>query len=127
MGVPGIIVARTDAEAANLLESCSDERDQPFILGVTNLDVPSYKAAFLAVIRRLHDAGVEELNGHLLYAIAPRSSSRGRRVARALRHRDAIADEAAKAFVAGDGKHGRGTSSTGVADAFLRRGRPRPA
>ncbi|HET7520862.1 MAG TPA: isocitrate lyase, partial [Candidatus Limnocylindria bacterium] len=29
----------------------------------------SYKAAFLAVMRRLHDAGVEEINGHLLYAI----------------------------------------------------------
>ena len=38
MRVPGIIVARTDAEAANLLDGCADERDQPFILGVTNLD-----------------------------------------------------------------------------------------
>ena len=37
MQVPGIIVARTDAEAANLLDGCADERDQPFILGVTNL------------------------------------------------------------------------------------------
>ncbi len=36
MGVPGIIVARTDAEAANLLDGAGDERDQPFILGVTN-------------------------------------------------------------------------------------------
>ena len=43
MRVPGIIVARTDAEAANLLDGCADERDQPFILGATNLDVPSYK------------------------------------------------------------------------------------
>ena len=69
MGVPGLIVARTDAEAANLLDGSGDERDQPFILGATNPDVPSYKAAFLAVVRRLHDAGVEEINGHLLYAI----------------------------------------------------------
>jgi isocitrate lyase len=69
MGVPGLIVARTDAEAANLLDGSGDERDQPFILGVTNPDIPSYKAAFLAVMRRLHDAGVEEINGHLLYAI----------------------------------------------------------
>src|SRR5271157_6475339 len=46
MKVPGLIVARTDAEAANLLEGCADERDQPFILGVTNLEVPSYKAVF---------------------------------------------------------------------------------
>src|ERR1700693_4527356 len=30
MRVPGIIVARTDAEAANLIDSRADERDQPF-------------------------------------------------------------------------------------------------
>src|SRR5580692_2542766 len=48
MGVPGIIVARTDAEAATLLDNCGDERDQPFILGATILEVPSYKAGFLA-------------------------------------------------------------------------------
>jgi isocitrate lyase len=69
MGVPGLIVARTDAEAANLLDGCSDERDQPFILGVTNPDVPSYRAAFLAVMRRLHDLGVTDITGHLLYEI----------------------------------------------------------
>ena len=57
MGVAGLIVARTDAEAANLLDGCGDERDQPFILGVTNPEVPSYRAGFLAVMRRLHDAG----------------------------------------------------------------------
>ena len=33
MRVPGIIVARTDAEAANLIDSNSDERDQAFLLG----------------------------------------------------------------------------------------------
>ena len=69
MKVPGIIVARTDAEAANLLDGRSDERDQPFLLGVTNLEVPPYKACFLAMIRRFHDQGVTELNGHLLYAL----------------------------------------------------------
>jgi isocitrate lyase len=69
MGVPGLIVARTDAEAANLIETRTDERDQPFILGATNLAVPSYKIAYLALLRRFHAAGVEELNGHLLYAI----------------------------------------------------------
>ena len=37
MGVPGIIVARTDAESATLLDGRSDERDQPFILGATNV------------------------------------------------------------------------------------------
>ena len=69
MGVPGIIVARTDAEAANLIDGRSDERDQPFLLGVTNLDVPPYKSCFLAMVRRFHTQGVTELNGHLLYAL----------------------------------------------------------
>src|ERR671919_338400 len=70
MGVPGIIVARTDAEAANLLDSRADERDQPFLLGVTNLRIPSYKACYLAMMRRFYDSGVTELNGHLLYALS---------------------------------------------------------
>jgi isocitrate lyase len=70
MGVPGIIVARTDAEGANLIDGRSDERDQPYILGATNLQLPSYKGCFLALMRRFYDAGVEELNGHLLYALS---------------------------------------------------------
>jgi isocitrate lyase len=70
MRVPGIIVARTDAESANLLESRADERDQPFILGATNTVLPAYKVAYLALLRRFHGAGVEDLNGHLLYAIS---------------------------------------------------------
>ncbi len=70
MRVPGIIVARTDAEAANLIDSRSDERDQAFLLGATNLDVPSYKGCFLALVRRFYELGVKELNGHLLYALA---------------------------------------------------------
>lgn len=69
MGVPGIIVARTDAEAANLLENCRDERDQAFILGSCNHDVPSYKAAFVALVRVLHKAGLNGLRGHMLYAM----------------------------------------------------------
>ncbi len=69
MGVAGIVVARTDAEAANLLDGCADERDQPFILGVTNADVPPYRVGYLAVMRQLQRAGLEDINGHLLYAI----------------------------------------------------------
>jgi isocitrate lyase len=69
MGVAGILVARTDAEAANLIDSRADERDQPFVLGATNLEVPSYKACTLAALRRFHVLGVAELNGHLLYAL----------------------------------------------------------
>jgi isocitrate lyase len=70
MGVPGIVVARTDAESANLIESRTDERDQPFILGVTNPAAPAYKIAYLGLLRRFHSAGVEELSGHRLYAIS---------------------------------------------------------
>ncbi len=69
MGVPGIIVARTDAEAANLLDGGTDERDHPYIMGATQLSVPSYKDAYLAVLRRLAELGVEGVNGHLLYAV----------------------------------------------------------
>ena len=69
MGVAGIIVARTDAEAANLIDSRADERDQPFLLGVTNLRIPSYKSCFLAMVRSFYESGVTHLNGHLLYAL----------------------------------------------------------
>ena len=70
MNVPGIIVARTDAEAANLLEGKGDERDHPFILGATNKNVPAYKLTYLAVLKRFYDNGVGEINGHLLYKIS---------------------------------------------------------
>ncbi|WP_319452228.1 MULTISPECIES: isocitrate lyase ICL2 [unclassified Mycobacterium] len=69
MRVPGIIVARTDAEAANLIDGRADERDQPFLLGATNLKIPSYKSCFLAMVRGFYEAGVTDLNGHLLYAL----------------------------------------------------------
>ncbi len=69
MGVPGIIVARTDAEAATFLDNRSDERDQPFILGATNLDLPSYRVGFLTILKTLHDLGLEEIRGHLLFAV----------------------------------------------------------
>ncbi|SPE44653.1 Isocitrate lyase [Candidatus Sulfotelmatobacter sp. SbA7] len=70
MRVPGIIVARTDAESATFIESRSDERDQPFILGATNVDLPSYKAGYLAILRKLFELGVEEVRGHLLFAVS---------------------------------------------------------
>jgi isocitrate lyase len=69
MCVAGIVVARTDAESASLLDGSADERDQPFILGVTNVEVPTYRVGYLAVMRRLHRAGLTDINGHLLYAI----------------------------------------------------------
>jgi isocitrate lyase len=69
MRVPGIIVARTDAESATFLDSRSDERDQPFVLGATNLDLPSYRVGFLAIQKTLHDLGLGEIRGHLLFAV----------------------------------------------------------
>lgn len=69
MGVPGLIVARTDAEAASLLENISDERDQPFVLGATNMDVPSYKNAFLALQQCLSELGASQIKGHELYQV----------------------------------------------------------
>ena len=41
MGANTVIVARTDAEAATLLDSNIDGRDHPFILGVTTPGVGS--------------------------------------------------------------------------------------
>jgi len=70
MGVPGIIVARTDAESATFLEASGDERDHPFIMGATNVDLPSYKTGYLAIWRKLNEAGIEEIKGHLLYSLS---------------------------------------------------------
>ena len=69
MRVPGIIVARTDAESATFLDNRTDERDQPFILGATNPELPSYRVGFLAIQKTLHDLGLDEIRGHLLYAV----------------------------------------------------------
>lgn len=66
MRVEGIIVARTDAEAATLIETIADERDQPFVLGVTNTDIPSYKETILTLHALLNEAGIYAF-GHQLY------------------------------------------------------------
>ena len=70
MKVPGIIVARTDAESATFLDGRGDERDHPFILGATNVEVPTYKIGFLAIVKRLRELGVEDLHGHLLFKVS---------------------------------------------------------
>ena len=117
MGVPGIIVARTDAEAANLLDGSSDERDQPFILGVTNRSVPTYRAAFISSMRHLNAQGVEDVNGHQLYAISDeeyahadawlKSSGVGAKI-----------EELAKAYLA-SGSNAPEDTLNAVSDAFL--------
>jgi isocitrate lyase len=70
MRVPGLIVARTDAEAATLIDGRGDERDQPFILGATNVSLPPYKTAFVALLKLFYEHGVRELNGHLLFELS---------------------------------------------------------
>ena len=70
MRVPGIIVARTDAESATFLENLIDERDQPFILGATNTDVPTYRVGYLAILKKLSEMGAQEIYGHLLFAVS---------------------------------------------------------
>src|SRR5271165_7179358 len=70
MRVPGIIVARTDAEAATFLGNRSDERDQPFILGATNTDLPSYRVGYLAILKKFHRRGIAEMSGHEVYAMS---------------------------------------------------------
>jgi isocitrate lyase len=70
MKVPGLIVARTDAEAATFLEGRGDERDHPFLLGATNADLPTYKVGYLTMLRKLRELGVEDVRGHLLFKIS---------------------------------------------------------
>jgi len=69
MKVPGILVSRTDAEAASLLDGRGDERDHPFLLGATRVDIPSCKVAVLSVLKAFYDLGVKDVNGHLLYQV----------------------------------------------------------
>ena len=70
MKVPGIVVARTDAESATFLEGRGDERDHPFILGATNVDLPTYKTGTLAVLKKLRELGVLDVRGHLLFKVS---------------------------------------------------------
>jgi isocitrate lyase len=70
MKVPGLIVARTDAEAATFLEGRGDERDHPFILGAANVGLPTYKVGYLTILRKLREIGVDDVRGHLLFKIS---------------------------------------------------------
>ncbi len=57
MGSDLLIVARTDAEGATLLDTNIDPRDHPFILGTCNIKLP----ALAEVIRNLGQAEKEEI------------------------------------------------------------------
>ena len=117
MGVPGILVARTDAEAANLVDGCGDERDQPFLLGATNPNLPSYKVCFLALLRRFFELGRRELNGHLLYALSAAESE----AADAWLERAGLAAAAAEgaAAIARAGEAGADSILDGVASRLV--------
>src|SRR5215468_3522081 len=71
MKVPGIVVARTDAESATFLEGRGDERDHPFLLGATNVELPTYKIGYIAILKKLHEMGFDDLRGHLLFKVSP--------------------------------------------------------
>jgi isocitrate lyase len=71
MKVPGIVVARTDAESATFLDGRSDERDHPFILGATNVELPSYKVGYVATLKKMSDLGVPDIYGHRLFKVSP--------------------------------------------------------
>ena len=101
MGVAGLIVARTDAEAATLLDGRGDERDHPFIMGATNLRLPKYKTCYLAMLRLFHEFGVTELNGHLLYQIPEREYDEANDWLETARIRTQI-EENARGYLAGD-------------------------
>jgi isocitrate lyase len=70
MNVPGLIVARTDAEAATFLEGRGDERDHPFVLGAIDVDLPTYKVGYVTILRKLHELRVDDARGHLLFKIS---------------------------------------------------------
>jgi isocitrate lyase len=76
MKVSGIIVARTDAESATYLDNRGDERDHPFILGATNVDIPSYKVAYLSIVKKFFEGGITKLNGHFVYQISDEAYQR---------------------------------------------------
>src|SRR6202030_2065001 len=51
-------------------ENRSAERDQPFLLGATNIELPSYKACYVAILKQLHELGASDVRGHLLFALS---------------------------------------------------------
>jgi isocitrate lyase len=73
MGLPGVIVARTDSNDATAIDSVEDERDHPFVYGATNQRIVPFKNVSLAVIKKFYEQGFKEINGHLLHRISDRA------------------------------------------------------
>ncbi|TMW66108.1 hypothetical protein Poli38472_003873 [Pythium oligandrum] len=70
MNSPLVIVARTDAEAATLLDNNVDGRDHPFILGATNLNVETFREA----ARKGTDSSWDKRAGAMTYPEAVRKA-----------------------------------------------------
>eukprot|EP00993_Chasmostoma_nieuportense_P007601 NODE_872_length_1799_cov_180.494617_g816_i0.p1 GENE.NODE_872_length_1799_cov_180.494617_g816_i0~~NODE_872_length_1799_cov_180.494617_g816_i0.p1 ORF type:complete len:524 (+),score=87.57 NODE_872_length_1799_cov_180.494617_g816_i0:55-1626(+) len=60
MGTETLIVARTDAEAATLLDNNIDPRDHPFILGNTNANLPAMLAYCQDAVNQGRDANAAQ-------------------------------------------------------------------
>ena len=71
MDVAGIIVARTDSEDASFIESSTDEKDQYFILGATNTEIPSYKSCVISLFKLLENCGIRNIQGHHIFDLSP--------------------------------------------------------
>ena len=125
MKVPGIIVARTDAEAATFLEGRGDERDHPFILGATGVELPACKVGYLAILRKLRELGVDDARGHLLFKIsAAEYDQAGAWLTRTGVMR--VLEQGAKAFQQAGGRRPRRCWNRSRRRTW-RRGSPRPA
>ena len=124
MKVPGVIVARTDAEAATFLEGRGDERDHPFILGATDVELPTYKVGYFAILRRLRELGIDDVRGHLLFKISAAEydeASAWLKQAGVMR----VLEESVKAFQQAGGRRSR-HCWRGWRRGTWRRGSPRP-
>jgi isocitrate lyase len=73
MGIPAVIVARTDSNDATAIDSIEDERDHPFVYGATHRRTVPVKNVSLAVIKKFYEAGFKEINGHLLHRISDKA------------------------------------------------------
>ena len=68
LGTDTILVARTDAEAATLLDSNIDGRDHPFILGVTNPSLPSLRDT-LELARRQGESNLDRVSKGMFWKL----------------------------------------------------------
>ena len=79
--------------------------------------MPPYKAAYLALLRQLHNAGVTDINGHLIYAISDDEYAETDKWLTAV-GLTAVVNQAAKAHLADGGSSVDKTLDT-VADKFI--------